>query len=308
MDPEVGKWIVIAFATVGAAVWLAGLWFMIGATRERQARAMEAAQRFEIEETAAAGTIVGEAEVAGQPEELSAKLASLLARGNGTVRPDQDRRLRPSRTGLRSGWNDNRRIRTYAVRRRPPRPLPADPIGIADPCRICDRGANRTNPPRPRLVVRTPGPGGAPGRVCDHVHLHPAQSESERPRTGISDGAGGPFPLAAVLVGLPLPPARSVRPRGSKHWCITCPIPDGQARVSDEVRTTLEARSYLTRRFRPGGHESKGRRCRWSQRLHGRAVETLYSSISSGSAQSSRFRFSKTCAAEATTTMTSASG
>jgi hypothetical protein len=88
MDPEIGKWIVIAIGTVGTVVWLSALSYMIRATRERQARAMEAAQRFEIEENAAAGTIVGEAEVVGEPEELSAKLAGLLAReGMGPFGP-----------------------------------------------------------------------------------------------------------------------------------------------------------------------------------------------------------------------------
>ncbi len=88
MDPEVGKWIVIAVATVGGVIWLSGLSYMIRATRERQARALEASQRFEIEENAAAGTIVGDAEVAGEPEALSAKLAGLLAReGMGPFGP-----------------------------------------------------------------------------------------------------------------------------------------------------------------------------------------------------------------------------
>ncbi len=88
MDPEIGKWIVVAVATVGGVAWLSGLSYMIRATSERQARAMEAAQRFEIEEAAARNTIVGEAEVAGVPEELSGKLAGLLAReGMGPFGP-----------------------------------------------------------------------------------------------------------------------------------------------------------------------------------------------------------------------------
>ena len=50
--------------------------------------AQQAAERFDIEEATAAGTIVGEAEVAGHPEELSEKLARLLAReGMGPLGP-----------------------------------------------------------------------------------------------------------------------------------------------------------------------------------------------------------------------------
>ena len=88
MDPETGKWIVIAIATVGAVAWLSGLAFMMRVTRERQASAEQAAERFDIEEVTAAGTIVGEAEVAGDPQDLSEKLARLLARdGMGPLGP-----------------------------------------------------------------------------------------------------------------------------------------------------------------------------------------------------------------------------
>jgi hypothetical protein len=88
MDLEVGKWVVVAVAAVGSVAWLSGVAFMLRATRERQTRAIEAAQRFEIEDAAASGTIVGEAEVAGEPEALSAKLAGLLAReGMGPFGP-----------------------------------------------------------------------------------------------------------------------------------------------------------------------------------------------------------------------------
>ncbi len=88
MDPETGKWIVIAIAAVGAVAWLSGLAFMIRVTREHRASAQQAAERFDIEDGAVAGTIVGEAEVAGHPEELSEKLARLLARdGMGPLGP-----------------------------------------------------------------------------------------------------------------------------------------------------------------------------------------------------------------------------
>jgi hypothetical protein len=116
MDPEIGKWIVIAGAAVGVVAWLAGLAFMLRATRERQAWAQEAAERFEVEDEAARGTIVGEASVEGQPEELSEKLAKLLARdGMGPLGPvkivARDHRevvfetagLTPGSTGSRRG-------------------------------------------------------------------------------------------------------------------------------------------------------------------------------------------------------------
>ncbi len=88
MDPNLGVLIVIAIAAVGAIAWLAGLSVMARASRDRRARAEEAAERFEIAETAAAGTIVGEVEVEGRPEELSEKLARLMARdGMGPFGP-----------------------------------------------------------------------------------------------------------------------------------------------------------------------------------------------------------------------------
>jgi hypothetical protein len=80
MDLEISRVLVIAIVTIGAVVWLAGLATLFRATRECQMRAREAAQRFEIEGESAAGTIVGEAQVVGRPEELSAKLAGVLAR------------------------------------------------------------------------------------------------------------------------------------------------------------------------------------------------------------------------------------
>jgi hypothetical protein len=80
MESDSSTWIVIALTAVGAVVWLAGLAVMARATRELRARAQEAAARFDIEERSAAGTLVGEGEVEGRPEELSEKLAGLLAR------------------------------------------------------------------------------------------------------------------------------------------------------------------------------------------------------------------------------------
>jgi hypothetical protein len=80
VDPESGKFVVIAITAVGALAWLAGLTSVLRASRERRESALRAAERFDIREGSAPGTIVGEAEVEGQPEELSAKLAGQLAR------------------------------------------------------------------------------------------------------------------------------------------------------------------------------------------------------------------------------------
>jgi hypothetical protein len=117
MDSETAKLVVVAITAIGAVVWLAGLATVLKAARERRESAREAAERFDIEENSAPGTIVGEAEVEGTPEELSAKLAKLLARdGLGPLGPVKivscDRRelvfetLGPtsSPSGGRHGW------------------------------------------------------------------------------------------------------------------------------------------------------------------------------------------------------------
>ena len=117
MDPEISKGVVIAIASIGAVAWLAGLVVLLRATHERRERAREAVERFDVSSESAEGTIVGEAEVDGTPEELSAKLAKLLARdGLGPLGPVKivscDRRevvfetLGPtsSPSGGRRGW------------------------------------------------------------------------------------------------------------------------------------------------------------------------------------------------------------
>jgi hypothetical protein len=88
MSEEIARTVVIAITAVGVVVWLTSVAVLLRATRERQARALEAAERFEIDGEPAAGTIVGEADVEGQPEDLSEKLAVLLARdGMGPLGP-----------------------------------------------------------------------------------------------------------------------------------------------------------------------------------------------------------------------------
>ena len=80
MDPETGQLVVVAITSVGALVWLTALATMLRASRDGGVTSVKAAERFEIDGQFPAGTIVGEAEVEGQPEELSTKLAGLLAR------------------------------------------------------------------------------------------------------------------------------------------------------------------------------------------------------------------------------------
>jgi hypothetical protein len=80
MDPETGKLVVIGITSVGVLAWLAGLTSVLRASRERQQSTLRVTERFDVNEGSAPGTIVGEAEVDGQPEELSAKLAGQLAR------------------------------------------------------------------------------------------------------------------------------------------------------------------------------------------------------------------------------------
>lgn len=80
MDEDTARLVVIAVTAVGTLAWLAGLTAMIRAGRDRRESARVAAERFSAEGEPGRGTIVGEAEVDGQPEELSSKLATQLAR------------------------------------------------------------------------------------------------------------------------------------------------------------------------------------------------------------------------------------
>jgi len=80
LDPETARIVVIGIASAGAIVWLAALGAMIRASRERQAQIHMAGERFDLDRPISPGAIVGEAEVQGRPDDLSAKLASHLAR------------------------------------------------------------------------------------------------------------------------------------------------------------------------------------------------------------------------------------
>jgi hypothetical protein len=86
MEPEIATAVAVGIAIVGFVVWLFALQMMMRATRERQAISDDALQVIDPENPA--GTITGSAEVPGQPEELSAKLAEKLARdGLGFLGP-----------------------------------------------------------------------------------------------------------------------------------------------------------------------------------------------------------------------------
>ena len=88
MDTIPVTWIVLAVTAVEGIIWLAGMAVMARATRELRSRAREAVERFDIEEPTAAGTLMGEADVEGRPDELSERLAGLLAReGMGPFGP-----------------------------------------------------------------------------------------------------------------------------------------------------------------------------------------------------------------------------
>ena len=80
MDEETARTVVIAIAAVGTVTWLAALTVMLRATRERRSRASDGTEQYDVEGALPAGTIVGSAEVEGQPDALSAKLAERLAR------------------------------------------------------------------------------------------------------------------------------------------------------------------------------------------------------------------------------------
>ena len=80
MDEETAKTIVIGITAVGAVAWLAGLTVMLRATRAQRAGAGEVGEHLDAEGARPAGTIVGGADVDGQPEALAAKLAEQLAR------------------------------------------------------------------------------------------------------------------------------------------------------------------------------------------------------------------------------------
>jgi hypothetical protein len=88
MDPGIARIVVIGIAAVGAIVWIEALAAMFRASRERQSRIQLAGERFDVDGPQTGSTIVGEVELQGKPDDLSAKLASQLARdGLGPIGP-----------------------------------------------------------------------------------------------------------------------------------------------------------------------------------------------------------------------------
>ncbi len=86
MEPELATAIVVGIAIVGFVVWMFALQTMLRATQERRALADEDALAIGADNPA--GTIAGTAEVPGNPDDLSAKLAERLARdGLGFLGP-----------------------------------------------------------------------------------------------------------------------------------------------------------------------------------------------------------------------------
>jgi hypothetical protein len=86
MQPELATAVVVGIAIVGFLTWLFALQSMLRASREGQALSDDSAQATGAEH--AAGTIAGSADVPGNPDELSAKLAERLARdGLGFLGP-----------------------------------------------------------------------------------------------------------------------------------------------------------------------------------------------------------------------------
>ncbi len=86
MQPELATAVVVGIAIVGFLTWLFAFQTMLRASRERQAFSDDTAQATGAEHPA--GTIAGSAEVPGNPDELSAKLAERLARdGLGFLGP-----------------------------------------------------------------------------------------------------------------------------------------------------------------------------------------------------------------------------
>lgn len=80
MDADTAQIVAVAITLVGVLAWLAGVSVVLAASRSRERSARLASERFEVSEGFPPGTIVGEAQVAGDAEELSTKLAGQLAR------------------------------------------------------------------------------------------------------------------------------------------------------------------------------------------------------------------------------------
>lgn len=78
VDAKTAELVLYAITAVGVIVWLAGLRFLVGASAMRKG---PPADRFNLTGSEPKNLITGSAEVQGEPAELAAKAASLLARG-----------------------------------------------------------------------------------------------------------------------------------------------------------------------------------------------------------------------------------
>lgn len=85
MSPETAHAVVIAIASILIVAWVAALLTMVLATRAAGSSGdHDGGGRYEIEDSPARNTIVGDVEVDGSPETVSAKLRSVLSRGEYT--------------------------------------------------------------------------------------------------------------------------------------------------------------------------------------------------------------------------------
>jgi hypothetical protein len=81
MNEQTAEWILYAITAVAAVAWLAGLRFLIASAAARKLAARSAAEHMDLHEPISDNLIYGAAEVPGQPDELSARAAAVLASG-----------------------------------------------------------------------------------------------------------------------------------------------------------------------------------------------------------------------------------
>jgi hypothetical protein len=80
MDEKTAQLVLCAIAATEVVVWLAALQFLLLSFGVRKSGAREAAERLQLTDPPPENLLVGSAEVEGQPAELAAKAAALLAK------------------------------------------------------------------------------------------------------------------------------------------------------------------------------------------------------------------------------------
>jgi hypothetical protein len=80
MDEQFARLIVIGMTAVGAVAWMGALAVTLRAHGQRPPKGLGEDLPFEIDNAPAISAIAGSAEIAGQPQELAAKLTEQLAR------------------------------------------------------------------------------------------------------------------------------------------------------------------------------------------------------------------------------------